>query len=170
MPQNNRAVPMPAAAPATLRFATRADALGIAEMSRDLIEAGLAWSWTRTRILRILRQPDTNAIVAVEDARRIGFGIMKYGEEEAHLILLAVQPAYARRGVGSAMVEWLEASACVAGIARISLEARASNSVGRAFYRSLGYAASQMLPGYYGGRETSVRMVKQLHRERTDAA
>jgi len=65
---------MPAAAPATLRFATRADALGIAEMSRDLIEAGLAWSWTRTRILRSLRQPDTNAIVAVEEARRMHYG------------------------------------------------------------------------------------------------
>ena len=59
---------------ASIRFATRADALGIAEMSRDFIEYGLGWSWTRERILRSLRQRDTNAIVAVRDADRAGFG------------------------------------------------------------------------------------------------
>ncbi|MEO6363809.1 MAG: GNAT family N-acetyltransferase [Caldimonas sp.] len=157
----------------SIRFATRADALGIAEMSRDLVEYGLGWSWTRERILRSLRHPDTNAIVASSqehDADRAGFAIMKYGEEEAHLLLLAVAPDQARRGVGSAMLGWLEASAQVAGIARVTLEARSGNAVARSFYRHHGYAASQLLPGYYGGREASVRMVKNLHRERTGAA
>ncbi len=58
---------------ASIRFATRADALGIAEMSRDFIEHGLGWSWTRERILRSLRHRDTNAIVAVREADRAGF-------------------------------------------------------------------------------------------------
>src|SRR5215207_8770422 len=101
---------------ASIRFATRADGLGIAEMSRDFIEHGLGWSWTRERILRSLRHRDTNAIVAVREADRAGFGIMKYGDEEAHLLLLAVKPAHRRCGVGSAMVEWLERCAEVAGV------------------------------------------------------
>ncbi len=155
---------------ATVRFATRADALAIAEMSRDLVEAGLGWSWTKERVLRILRHPDTNAIVAERDADRAGFAIMKYGDEEAHLVLLAVKPAHGRRGVGSAMVDWLEASARIAGIARITLEARAGNVAARSFYERLGYTATQMLPGYYSGRETSVRMVKRLQLERTGAS
>ena len=71
--------------PTAIRFATRADALAVAEMSRDLIETGLGWSWTKERVMRSLRHPDTNAIVAVRAAHRVGFGIMKYGEEEAHL-------------------------------------------------------------------------------------
>ena len=158
---------MTAAAPAHIRFAAPADALGIAEMSRDLIEHGLGWSWTHERVRRCLRHPDTNAIVAVEDGRRCGFALMKYGEEEAHLLLLAVLPAHARQGLGSALLGWLEASARVAGIARVTLEARAGNTAARAFYRRHGYAASQLLPGYYGGREASVRMVKALQRERT---
>lgn len=139
-------------------------------MSRDLVEQGLGWSWTRERVLRSLRHPDTNAIVAVREAERAGFAIMKYGDEEAHLLLLAVRPAQARCGVGSAMVRWLEGSARVAGIARITLEARAGNAAARSFYRRLGYSASQLLPGYYGGRETSVRMIKTLHLESTDAS
>ena len=110
--------PMSSDSPAaSIRFATRADALGIAEMSRDYIEHGLGWSWTRERILRNLRHRDTNAIVAVRDADRAGFAIMKYGEEEAHLLLLAVKPAHRRSGVGSALVEWLERSARVAASA-----------------------------------------------------
>ena len=150
----------------SIRFATRADAAVIAEMSRDLIELGLGWSWTRERVLRSLRHPDTNAVVAVREAERAGVGIMKYGETEAHLLLLAVRPASARRGVGSALVGWLERSARVAGIGRISLEARFGNTAARTFYARLGYAQAQLLPGYYGGREASVRMAKDLGVER----
>ena len=145
---------------ASIRFATREDALRIAEMSRDYIELGLGWSWTRERILRNLRHRDTNAIVAVRDGARAGFGIMKYGDEEAHLMLLAIDPGHRRCGIGRELVDWLERSAQVAGVGRITLEARASNEAARAFYRRLGYAQSQVLPGYYGGRETSVRMTK----------
>jgi len=154
----------------SIRFANRADALAVAEMSRDLIESGLGWSWTKERVMRSLRHPDTNAVVAERRADRAGFAIMKYGEEEAHLLLLAVKPAHARLGVGTTLLEWLERSAQVAGIARISLEARAGNVAAHAFYRRLGYVAAQLLPGYYGGRETSVRMVKALGRERTGTA
>lgn len=146
----------------SIRLATRADAVVIAEMARDLIERGLGWSWTRERVLRSLRHPDTNAVVAVREAERAGFGIMKYGEDEAHLLLLAVRPTCARRGVGSTIVAWLERSARVAGIPRISLEARFGNVAARNFYARLGYAQSQLLPGYYGGREASVRMAKAL--------
>ena len=138
-------------------------------MSRDFIEHGLGWSWTRERILRSLRHRDTNAIVAVREADRAGFGIMKYGDDEAHLLLLAVKPSHRRCGVGSAMVEWLERSAEVAGVGRITLEARASNDAARAFYGRHGYAQAQLLPGYYGGRETSVRMVKDFGLSRTGA-
>jgi ribosomal-protein-alanine N-acetyltransferase len=158
-----RPEPMPLEAPSsTIRFANRGDALAIAEMSRDLIEKGLGWSWTKERVTRCLRHPDTNVIVAIRNADRAGFGIMKYGDEEAHLLLLAVRPAHVRCGVGRSMVDWLEASARVAGIARISLEARFSNVDARNFYHRLGYSQAELLPGYYGGREASVRMAKEL--------
>ena len=52
-PRLSQNVPMSSDPPAaSIRFATRADALGIAEMSRDFIEHGLGWSWTRERILQ----------------------------------------------------------------------------------------------------------------------
>lgn len=146
-------------------FARREDALAIAEMSRDLIESGLGWSWTKDRVLRSLRHRETNAIVARPEAdvgQPAAFAIMRYGETEAHLLLLAVRPSFGRRGVGTKLVGWLEDCARIAGLERIVLETRSTNGAARAFYRRLGFAPSQVLPGYYGGRETSVRMVKSL--------
>jgi ribosomal-protein-alanine N-acetyltransferase len=104
--------------------------------------------------------------VAVGTSEPLGFGIMKYDDDEAHLLLLAVQMAWARQGIGTALVGWLERSASIAGVARVHLEARASNASARAFYQRLGYRETQSLPGYYQGREACVRMVRDLRAER----
>ncbi len=146
----------------SLRLATRDDAAAIARMSRDLIEQGLGWSWTTPRVLRSVRSADTNAVLALEDQRIAGFAIMKYGDAEAHLLLLAVQPWAQRRGVGTALTRWVEASARVAGIGQVYLEVRAGNAAARAFYERLGYVAVQALPGYYQAREAAVRMARDL--------
>jgi ribosomal-protein-alanine N-acetyltransferase len=147
---------------ATLHLATRADAAGIAALSRDRIERGLGWSWTAPRVLRSLRDPATNVVVAHRWGRMCGFGIMKYHDDEAHLLLLAVQAQAGRRGIGSALVAWLERSALTAGIGQVYLEARLANGAARAFYAHLGYREIQTLPGYYQGVEACVRLAKDL--------
>jgi ribosomal-protein-alanine N-acetyltransferase len=150
----------------TIRPADPRDAAGIAEMSRDLIEQGLGWSWRERRVLRCIHDPETNVILAFEGGRRVGFAIMRYLDDEAHLLLLAVDPAAGRRGIGGAMVEWLEESARTAGVGQAYLEARVTNLGGRAFYKRLGYREIQQVPGYYQGREASVRLAKDLWLER----
>ena len=146
----------------TLRLATRDDAQAIAQLSRDRIEQGLGWSWTALRVLRSIRDRETNVVVALDASESLGFGIMKYHDEEAHLLLLAVRAERVRQGIGTALIDWLERSALVAGIGRVSLEARASNASARAFYLRLGYREIQSLPGYYQGREACVRMARDL--------
>jgi len=139
-------------------------------MSRDLIERGLGWSWTPLRVARCIAAADTNVLVAARGAGMpLGFGIMKYADDEAHLLLLGVDPAHARRGLGAALVAWLEDSARVAGVGPVYVEARATNAAARAFYRRLGYGEIQRLPGYYGGVEASVRMAKDLHEPASSA-
>ena len=147
----------------TLRLAHCADAQGIAILSRDLIEHGLGWSWTARRVMRSIVDADTNVLVALNAAGNLqGFGIMTYGDDDAHLLLLAVRAAQSRRGIGSALLGWLEAAALSAGVRQIFLEARESNALARAFYHRLGYRETELLPGYYQGREASVRLVKNL--------
>jgi ribosomal-protein-alanine N-acetyltransferase len=146
----------------TLQLATRDDASMIARLSRDRIEHGLGWSWTTPRVLRSIRDHETNVLMAREEGVPAGFGIMKYHDDEAHLLLLAVRHDHVRQGVGSALVAWLEAAAVVAGVWRISLEARAGNTGALAFYERLGYRSVGSMPGYYQGREDCVRMVHEL--------
>jgi [ribosomal protein S18]-alanine N-acetyltransferase len=150
----------------TLRLATRADAAAIALLSRDRIEHGLGWSWTAPRVVRSIADPATNAIVAIlpSDPRAAlqGFGLMKYDDDAAHLLLLAVRADAGRRGVGTALLAWLERSAVVAGIERIKLEARRDNEAALAFYARAGYRQTGTLPGYYQGVESAVRMTKEL--------
>src|SRR6185369_7325209 len=85
-----------------ITLAVPSDAMAIAELSRDAIEYGLSWRWTTRRVARSIRDSATNVIVARQRSRFIGFAIMKYEEEEAHLLLLAVPTAQRRLGVGSA--------------------------------------------------------------------
>lgn len=145
-----------------IRLGLPTDVHRIAGMSRDYIETGLGWRWTPSRILAALRAPDVNLAVACKDEQLAGFGLMQYQDDEAHLILLAVDSGCRRNGVATALVSWLERCALTAGIGTIYLEARAGNSAARAFYRRLGYHEIARVPGYYQGREDGVRIARDL--------
>lgn len=144
------------------RLARLSDALPIANLSRDLIEYGLRWRWTPERVAASIRDPDANVLIARIDKKIAGFGIMRYGDDDAHLDLLAVAAAYRRAGIGRGLVRWLEECAITAGTFKIELEVRAGNEAAQLFYRSLGYAAIAHLPGYYQGVEAALRMGRDL--------
>lgn len=145
-----------------LRVAQPRDAHAIAALSRDHIENGLGWKYDAARVRRSIADRDTVVLVACERSVLTGFAIMGFGEERAHLVLLAVHPARRRRGIGRAMLEWLLESARTAGIASVHLELRATNEAARRFYRALGFAETMLMPRYYGGREAAMRMVRVL--------
>lgn len=138
------------------------DARPIAEMSRDFIEYGLGWSWTPARVLKAIQDRATNVAVIRERGSVLGFGIMRYGDQRAHLTLLAVQAADRKRGLGAVLLAWLEKSAVTAGIERVQLEARSDNPVAIAFYRDQGYELAGTVPGYYRGTVDAVRLEKGL--------
>ena len=147
-----------------IALASSSDAMAIAELSRDAIEYGLAWRWTARRVARSVRDSETNVVVAREGGRFLGFAIMKYQEEEAHLLLLAVQAPQRRRGVGSALLDWLEATVRAAGMTTIRLETRAGNGAALAFYEHHGFQAIARQNGYYDGVEDALGLVKDLSR------
>jgi [ribosomal protein S18]-alanine N-acetyltransferase len=147
-----------------LRLARIADAPGIARMSRELIEMGLGWTYNPPRIARLIADRETLTLVAEDRLGLAGFAILQFGEEHAHLVLLAVQPRCRRQGVARQLLGWLLESARAAGIAELGLELRAGNAGARAFYRALGFSDAGLLPDYYGRRETALRMVRVLRR------
>ena len=149
----------------TLRLAATRDARAIAEMSRDLVESGLGWKYDAGRVLRAIDDRDTVTLVATDTGRRAvdalaGFAIMEFGEERAHLVLLAVRATHRRHGIGRRLLAWLIASARTAGVRSLHLELRANNEAARAFYRAMGFSETILVPGYYRGRESALRMIR----------
>ena len=156
-----------------VRLADPRDAQAIAMMSRDFIETGLGWKYDAARVLRAVRDKETLVAVACEGDRSPaarsalnGFAIMEFGEERAHLVLLAVRPSQRRLGVGQRLLEWLLESARCAGMASVHLELRAANDSARRFYRAMGFYETVLVPGYYrsgeGKKEGALRMLRVL--------
>lgn len=146
----------------SIGLASTGDAVEIALLSRDLIETGLRWSWTPERVAASVRSRNALVVVARSRERIAGFGIMRYGDDDAHLDLLGVDPDYQRGGVGRQLVQWLEKPALVAGISAVFLEVRVRNHGAQAFYERLGYRKLTEIAGYYRGRESAIRMGREL--------
>jgi ribosomal-protein-alanine N-acetyltransferase len=152
----------------SLRLARPPDAAPIASLSRDLIEYGLQWRWTTERVAASIRAANVNVLVARIHENIAGFGIMRYGDDDAHLDLLAVTPMYRRLGVGHQLLQWLEKCALVAGTFNVALEVRAGNEAAQLFYKQMGYRELAHLPGYYQGIEAALRMGRDLSRRPLD--
>jgi len=149
----------------TLRLAQPTEADAIANLSRDLIEYGLVWRWTPMRVAASIRAANVNVLIACVQGEIAGFAIMRYGDDEAHLDLLAVAPPYRRAGIGRQLLQWLEECAVVAGIFSVALEVRAGNGGAQLFYEHMGYRKLAPLSGYYQGVEAAVRMGRDLSRQ-----
>jgi len=145
-----------------LSLAKNLDATTIAEMSRRYIESGLPQSWTEERVGRSIRNGNCAVLTARDNRRTVGFAIMEFLDDHAHLNLLAVHPAYRQRGVGAALVRWLESSARTAGIFTIRLELRDGNEGAKAFYEHLGYQEVGRRKAYYSGMEDARCMARDL--------
>lgn len=100
--------------------------------------------------------------MARADEQIIGFAVMQFDLDDAHLLLLAVRPELRGRGIGRMLLNWLENSVQTAGIERIRLEVRASNMQAQRFYRYQGFDTMARLRGYYQGREDAILMMKTV--------
>lgn len=145
-----------------LELARLTDAPVIAAMSSRLIEAGLTPSWPAARVARHIRNADSLVLTARHSGRVLGFAIMQFGDDAAHLNLLAVDTANQRHGIGRALLGWLEETAVVAGTFLIQLEVRASNAAARAFYEVRGYRETGRVAGYYQRLEDAIQMERNL--------
>lgn len=146
-----------------IRAAHVSEAAEIASISRQQVEYGLSWRWTPARIKRSINDKETMVLIASRAGVTHGFAIMKFADETAHLLLLAVQPKMRRDGIGTSMLNWLEKSCTTAGIQQVRLEVRASNQVARCFYEKLGYKRVELVTAYYDGSEAAIVMQRELN-------
>ena len=145
-----------------IEFARIADAPAIAAMSRDLVETGLGWEYRPERLARMIADANTVAVVTREVHRPVGFAVMTFGDERAHLVLMAVRQSHQRQGIARRALAWLLESAATAGMISVHVELRVTNPAAYALYRDAGFTETVRVPGYYRGREAAVRMIRVL--------
>jgi ribosomal-protein-alanine N-acetyltransferase len=146
----------------TVEFATSSDSIEIGELSKKYIEHELGWRYTPARLRELLKERETNIIVARERNGLAGFGIMTYADQSANLDLLAVKVQFRRRGVGRQIVLWLEKVARTAGILNVYVQVRKLNPGAIEFYSRCGFQTIDEVSRYYGERETGVIMCKNI--------
>ncbi len=121
---------------------------------------GIAYS--KATLRWYLSLPGAMCLVAEKDSSMAGFILGCAGAAEAHLITLDVLAAHRRRGLGSLLLDTLEARCAAAGVRTIELETATDNQAAIAFWQKHGYRTVGVLPRYYLGRTDAFFMRKSL--------
>jgi ribosomal-protein-alanine acetyltransferase len=127
-------------------------------------EAELERSWAR---LWVARDSQAGAVGGSDaDAppgRVLGFALAWRAADETHLLDLAVDPAFQRRGVGRRLLDTVVDDARDSDGRLVLLEARASNAPALALYRSAGFFVTDVRRAYYSDNgEDAVLMRLEL--------
>ena len=113
-------------------------------------------AWTRGQCLGVLAMPGVRLTLAWHDDEPAGFAMVRQVLDEVELLLIAVDPAQRRRGVGRALLRGVLADADAGGAGRVHLEVRAGNAA-VALYTAAGFAKAGERRGYYKGAGGALR-------------
>ena len=119
--------------------------------------------WPAAEFRRFLERPDCLALSARVGDRSVAYGVMLFEWDTAHLLKLAVDAAWRRRGIGRTLLNELIRMATESGAEKISLEVRETNLVAQLFYRECGLRAVKIERDFYADTgEDAYRMEKGL--------
>ena len=125
--------------------------------------------WPRALFHLMLERAPGLFLVAVSDEKVVGYAVgeveMRDGLSAGHVMNLAVDHPWRRKGVGQALLEELEVRLKERGIALFFLEVRESNLPAQSLYTKNSYTVVGRLPGYYRDEDGLV-MEKRIDRIR----
>ncbi len=120
--------------------------------------------WTRGNFVESLAAGH-GAWLAQEDGNMIGYAVMMWVLDEAHLLNLSVLPELQRQGRGTALLMHLFGLARTRQATRMLLEVRRSNFSGQGLYLRHGFGEIGHRRRYYRsheGREDAIVMARDL--------
>jgi len=125
-----------------------ADADAVDRVMQAAFDARYGEAWTRSQCIGILAMPGVWLTLAKVDAQVIGFALVRAIMDEAELLLIAVDPAHRRRGVGDALIRSVVAECRGRGVHHLHLEVRANNPA-VALYTRHDFAKAGVRKAYY---------------------
>ena len=105
--------------------------------------------WSRSMFAGELAKPGSLCLGAFEDDRLAGYLITSRYVDAWHVMNIAVNPAFRRRGIGTALLERLFELTDEGGRRGYTLEVRVSNEGAIKLYERLGFTARGKRRGYY---------------------
>ena len=124
-------------------------------------QAYLPNAWSRDVLAEWIQRADTDCRVLAQEGRVVGFLLVVYELEGLHMVNLAVDPDFRRRGLGLSALERIDELAEERGAERIVLEVRETNLAAQLLYRKGGYRAVGIVSDYCRN-EDAYRMMKRF--------
>lgn len=119
--------------------------------------------WTQGMFLQEVRNGTSHFFLAFRGETLIAYGGFWLILDEIHITKLTVARPYRGAGLGSVVLQYLEARGRAAGGTVMRLEVRESNRVARHLYQQAGFEELGRRKGYYSATgEDAVVMVKEF--------
>ena len=138
-----------------IRRARRADYAALAEITA---EHDIIPSWTEAMFIKEEENPHAVTLVAETDGKQAGFINFWVLRPETEINMIAVNSAFLRRGVASALMkkrrEYAKKSLC----RNIILDVRADNGAAISFYKKEGFAVEGRRPKFYNDKYDAILM------------
>jgi len=121
-------------------------------------------AWDAGTVERLLSNPGSVALIASAGAPPVmgAFVLAQVAADEAEILMIAVDPAWRRKGVAAQLVDGVKRGAHRGGAQALFLEVAAGNTAAIALYRKAGFSESGRRKGYYarpdGSREDAIVM------------
>ena len=119
--------------------------------------------WTEDDFIRCLLHRNCIGMVAEVGDGTSGFMIYELHKNRLHLLSLAVDPIYQRRGIGSVMLRKLTNKLSRDRRNRIMLEASERNLDAHLFFRKIGFKAISVLKDFYDASKDDAYLMQFKH-------
>lgn len=124
------------------------------------------YPWSRANFVDSVASGYDCWTVRAQDGALVGYYLLMYALDEAHLLDVALAAGRQRQGLGRELLDRIAARAQERGMASVLLEVRPSNERALAVYRRYGYEQIGRRKGYYpagpAGREDAIVMRLEL--------
>ena len=120
----------------------------VMEVMKTAFDPDYGEAWTESQTMSMLAMPGAWLSLARIEGHAAGFALNRLIADEAELLLLAVSPAFRRRGIATALIDRSRTILLERGGRLLHLEVRHNNPATE-LYRKAGFAQIGRRPGYY---------------------
>jgi len=121
-------------------------------------------SWTEELFLGELAEVSNSRDVSVAllDSEIVGYASFRYVGKQGDVNTVAVSRDQQGKGIGTALMNWLESQAALRNVKEIFLEVRSDNEAALKMYTSRSYERIDVRRNYYGNTIDAIIMRKRV--------